>query len=184
MTEEKSIRSPEGAADGAGKQDEERAPRGSCCLFTGHRDLPSGQTGRISARTGAAIRAAYDAGARTFFAGGAVGFDMLASVAFLNMKAELPGARLVLVLPYFRHYAGWKRSEQLVFAEVLKRADEAVYLERAYVQGCFQQRNRYMVDRSGRCICYCRKASGGTAYTVKEAEKQGLTVVNVAEEEN
>ena len=42
-------------------------------------------------------------------------------------------------------------------------------------------RNRYMVDRSSLCLCYLRKASGGTKSTVDYAKKAGLQLLNLAE---
>ncbi len=49
------------------------------CCFTGHRRLPSGEAlSLLRERTCEAIRGAYRLGARQFYAGGAIGFDMLA----------------------------------------------------------------------------------------------------------
>ena len=38
-----------------------------------------------------------------------------------------------------------------------------------------------MVDRSTVCIAYCNRKTGGTAYTVRYALRQGVTVRNLAE---
>ena len=43
------------------------------------------------------------------------------------------------------------------------------------------RRNRHLVDNSGVCVCYLTKNSGGTAYTVNYAKKQGINVFNIAE---
>ena len=45
------------------------------------------------------------------------------------------------------------------------------------------ERNRYLVDHSDICICYCASEEGGTAYTVHYAEQKGIPVVNLAWEE-
>lgn len=37
-----------------------------------------------------------------------------------------------------------------------------------------------MVDHSGVCVCYLTRDSGGTAYTINYAKKQGLNVFNIA----
>ena len=43
-------------------------------------------------------------------------------------------------------------------------------------------RNRALVDASNVCIAYMTDASrGGTAYTVRYAEKKGIPVYNLAE---
>ena len=39
------------------------------------------------------------------------------------------------------------------------------------------KRNRMLVDMSSICICYLTKDTGGTAYTVKYAEKQKLKIL-------
>ena len=42
------------------------------------------------------------------------------------------------------------------------------------------KRNRYMVDHSDICVCYCTSGEGGTAYTVRYAEKKEIPIVNLA----
>ena len=163
---------------------EEKYDRGVCCLFTGHRALPdrSDKKGALSAlqrKTEDAVRAAYAEGFRVFFAGGARGFDTLASLAVVNLKGELPGIRLVLALPHFGHYQRWTKTEQAIFAEILQRADEVIYVSKEYDSGCMHKRNRYMANRCALCICYCGKRTGGTAYTVRYAEENGLKIVNL-----
>ena len=44
-----------------------------------------------------------------------------------------------------------------------------------------QNRNRYMADRSSVCVCFLTEREGGTAYTVKCAQKRGLEILNLAE---
>ena len=43
------------------------------------------------------------------------------------------------------------------------------------------RRNRYLVDHGCVCVCYLTGDSGGTAYTVRYAEKQGLEIINIAQ---
>ena len=37
-----------------------------------------------------------------------------------------------------------------------------------------------MVDHSDICVCYCTSGEGGTAYTVRYAEKKEIPIVNLA----
>ena len=37
-----------------------------------------------------------------------------------------------------------------------------------------------MVDNSSVCVCYLNRESGGTAYTVDYARKNGLEIINLA----
>lgn len=48
----------------------------------------------------------------------------------------------------------------------------------------FLARDRHLVDGSSCCIAWCTRATGGTAYTLRYVQKQGLRVWNVAEREN
>jgi len=158
--------------------------RSVSCLFTGHRALPEerAEVEKLQKLTAQAIRDAYAAGFRTFYAGGAIGFDMLAAVETVNARMlDLHDVKLILALPHFGHYQRWKSADKAVFSQILKRADGIVYIEQNYMPGCMQKRNRYMVERCARCICYCTKSTGGTAYTVTEAKKAGLTIVNLAQ---
>ena len=59
-------------------------------------------------------------------------------------------------------------------------ADKVVYTEQAYTRGCMHKRNRHLVDNSSVCVCYLNRESGGTAYTVDYAGKQGLEIINLA----
>ena len=55
-----------------------------------------------------------------------------------------------------------------------------VYTAQQYARGCMHKRNRHLVDNSSVCVCYLNRESGGTAYTVDYAEKQGLEIINLA----
>jgi uncharacterized phage-like protein YoqJ len=52
---------------------------------------------------------------------------------------------------------------------VLEQADEAVTLHGRYTEGCYQERNRYMIDRSGHMIAVFNGEPGGTANAVEYA---------------
>lgn len=76
---------------------------------------------------------------------------------------------------------GWSYEEKGLFEYILGHADEAFYVSENYYRGCMHKRNRYMVDNSAYCICYCTELKGGTHYTMKYAQSRGLEVVNIAE---
>ena len=73
----------------------------------------------------------------------------------------------------------WTQSEKIKYEEIKRQADEIVYTSENYSRGCMFKRNRYMVDRSGVCVCYLTKESGGTAYTVKYAKSQYLIIISL-----
>ena len=53
----------------------------------------------------------------------------------------------------------------------LKKANETVILADHYYQGCMQNRDKYMVEHAEVMIAYCKKTTGGAAYTVKLFQK-------------
>ena len=114
-------------------------------------------------------------------AGGAIGFDTMAALSVLKLKAEFPHIRLILVLPCKDQTKGWHEEDVKIYSHILNRADKAVYISEKYYSGCMHKRNRHLVDNSGICICYLKKSSGGTFYTVSCAKQKGLRILNVAD---
>ena len=112
--------------------------------------------------------------------GTARGFDLLAAQTVLEMKQEYPQIRLILVLPCKDQTAKWyDKAEIALYNDILKQADKVVYLHEHYTDGCMLERNRYLVDNSRYCVCYLNNNVGGTAYTVKYAERQKLIVYSI-----
>ncbi len=156
--------------------------RQKTCCFSGHRDLCQNEMTALQPKLSEEIRRLAAKGVTRFIAGGAVGFDMLAAVCVLNLKSmELPHLHLTLALPCVHHYKNWSRADKEMLLHLLERSDEVVFVSNEYQPGCMQKRNRYMVDHSAHLVCYCMRKSGGTAYTLRYAEKNQLTVCNIAE---
>jgi len=87
---------------------------------------------------------------------------------------------LILVLPCLTQTRGWPAEDVEEYERIKAQADKVVYTSQVYTRGCMFKRNRHLVDNSSVCICYKTKDSGGTAYTVKYAEKKGLVIINIA----
>lgn len=153
--------------------------REKTCCFTGHREIPPEERARIADRLEHIIISLYQQGIQTYEAGGALGFDTLAARTVLRLRENCPGMKLVLVLPCLTQTRGWKPEDAAEYESIKAQADHVVYTAQRYARGCMHKRNRYMVDHSGICVCYLTKDSGGTAYTVKYAKKQGLNVFNI-----
>jgi len=63
---------------------------------------------------------------------------------------------------------------------LLDQADERIVLAPAYAEGCMLARNIFMVEHSSACIAYWSGAQmGGTAYTVRYAQRCGSRVYNI-----
>ena len=150
------------------------------CCFTGHRQIPSEERAEITDRLERVIASLYQKGILYYGAGGALGFDTLAAQTVLRLRESYPGMKLILVLPCLTQTRGWRPEDVAEYERIKAQADKIVYTTQQYTRGCMHKRNRHLVDNSGVCVCYLTGNSGGTAYTVHYARKQGLHVINIA----
>jgi uncharacterized phage-like protein YoqJ len=154
----------------------------NCACFTGHRSLTEDEMRKAVEVIRRQIVTLRSRVVTHYYAGGAVGFDMLAAITVLNMKQQYPELTLTLALPCRNHADGWGRLDRELLSRVIERADEVVYVGEAYHRGCMQARNRYMVDRSSYCLAYLQTDAGGTFNTVRYAEKKGVPVIYINED--
>ncbi|MBE6038281.1 MAG: DUF1273 domain-containing protein [Anaerofustis stercorihominis] len=150
------------------------------CCFTGHRKIPADEVAIIEKRTEEAVINLIGKGYRFFGTGGALGYDTVAATVVLKLKLIYPHIRLILVLPCRDQANLWSNRDREIYENIKRSADKIVYVSEKYTYDCMQKRNRHLVDHSAVCICYLKKSSGGTAYTVDYALKKGLFVFNVA----
>ena len=156
-------------------------PIRSVC-FTGHRDLPSRTTAayrQLVSRTEAAIRRAFEAGARRFYCGGAEGFDLLAGKLVLLEQERHLDLHLVLLLPYTGFGEGFSPADKAELQRLKKGAEEMVFLSNHYFPGCMAIRNRQLVADADLCIAYLTRTPSGTAQTVGFAREKGIEIVYV-----
>lgn len=149
--------------------------------FTGHRKIPPEQTDTLALRLKAELTKLIKDGYIYFGAGGALGFDTLAAQTVLELKAEYPDVKLILVLPCLSQTRGWSVRDIEIYEDIKSKADKVVYTSQEYTRGCMHKRNRHLVDNSSLCISYLTENTGGTAYTVDYARKNQLTVINLGE---
>lgn len=155
--------------------------------FSGHRPskLPRGEELKnLKIKLYRAVDRAVDEGFNTFYFGACIGFDLFAAMAVIvRRKRKKPtdsgDIRLIAVVPFRNQPHKWSESDKRLYYELLSYCDDVVYLSENYHTGCYHERNRYMVDRSSRLICYYDGSGGGTSYTVDYAEKQGLGITNL-----
>jgi len=132
------------------------------------------------------IISSIEDGYTTFLCGMAQGFDILCGETVAGLKRIEPSfghISLIAVLPYKNHGNGqlWNGEWTKRHKDLITRADRVVNLSEKYYQGCFHERNRYMVDNASRLICFWDGKAGGTAHTRGYAVKQGVEVINIAE---
>ena len=150
----------------------------TCCL-TGHRELPWG-TFTLKQRLIRAVTGRVEAGICYFGVGGAVGFDMLAAEVLMELRdTRFPQIRVIVVEPFEGYTSHWTEDQCARRQELLPRYDKRVCLSSMDSRAAYLARDRYLVDHSAHCICYCNQATGGTAYTVRYALRKGLSVENL-----
>lgn len=154
-----------------------KSMREQTCCFTGHRDIPTEVKPYITKQLERILRNLIGEGIRYFGSGGARGFDLMAADTVLQLKKEFPCIKLIMVLPCQDQTRGWKGEDLRHYERVLSQADKVVYVQEKYTPGCMQKRNRHLVDNSSVCVAYCTRNTGGTAYTVKYANKNQVYVV-------
>ena len=154
--------------------------RSKVACFSGHRRLPQ-NCEELRATLKKEIIALIECGVVFFGAGGAWGFDMLAEETVLQLKADYPHIRLILVLPCppDQQTLKWSTDQRQRYYEILERADKVRILSPRYTNDCMLARNRHLVDGSAYLICYLREQRGGTAYTVDYADRQGIQIIRL-----
>ncbi len=149
------------------------------CCFTGHRTLSDDPRG-LASILNILLDNMITQGYTVFRAGGALGFDMLASEIVLQKKENGRNIRLELLLPCPEQAERWSAANKARYARILRLADRIEYIADSYSPSCMHARNRRLVEGSTLCIAYCKRESGGTAYTCRYAKDKGLQVINLA----
>ena len=150
--------------------------------FTGHRSIPDADKEKLSKRIMDEIEKLYDMGARTFIAGGALGFDMLCETCVIALRRLKGDVKLILALPCREQDKNWSEIEKLCLYNIKVMADKVVYVSESYSSDCMFKRNRYMVDNSDVVICYKDgRLKGGTYYTMKYALDNNKKIINLYE---
>lgn len=147
--------------------------------FTGHRDIPIDRAEFIKETVRNIISELSELGYTDFYAGGASGFDLLASYEVLELKKKNEDIKLRLIFPYkkdIKYYSSYERYKQ---KRLLELADSVEYVFERYLPGCFHTRNRKLVDLSSVCVAYLKKTNGGTYFTVNYAKEKGLKVIEI-----
>ena len=151
------------------------------CCFTGHQDIQPGEEQKILTRVRYLVMDLLAQDVLYYGVGGARGFDMLAAEFMLHVRDQVKNkVRVISVLPYPGYMDSWTEDEKRRQEEIIRRSDKVVWVSRENRPGVFHERDRKLVDGSGHVICYCRRVTGGTAYTVRYAMEKGIPVMNAS----
>ena len=152
------------------------------CCFTGHRDIPVTEEAAVRSRLRKQIPDLLEKGYNTFLVGGARGFDMLAAEVLLDLREkEGKQLRLFSALPYPEWREFWPDESFAREERILKASDHVSFSKQKISRRAYLDRDRKMVDESSLCIAWCTRRSGGTAYTIRYALKNGIRVMNLAD---
>ena len=149
------------------------------CSFTGHRIIPKDKEAALSELLDRAIDYAYREGCRTFYCGGALGFDTMAAKAIIKKRMLNPDMRLIIVIPCADQEAKWSSSEKDMYNYVISSADEVIYTSLSYTNDCMKRRIERLAEMCDILIAFCGNARSGSAQTVRIAKSLGKTVYNL-----
>ena len=165
-------------------------PKEQSLCFSGHRSekLPQSKEKleSLKLRIREEIDNAMEKGINIFYFGACYGFDLMCADIVLKRKRVVEMLnpqilKLIAVVPFEEQAKNWNEKNREIYYNTLAQCDEVITLSERYHQGCYYERNRYMVDHSGRMICYYDGGKGGTSYTVKYAEQNNLQITNIYE---
>lgn len=122
------------------------------------------------------INLAISEGATHFISGMALGVDMWAAEAIIELKEKGLNITLEAALPHRKQSAGWNASHRARYEAILKKCDNITYVSDHYSHYCMMKRNQYMVDLSDLVIAATNDFSGGSGKTVLYARSKHVPV--------
>lgn len=156
------------------------------CCFTGHRpkSLPFGydegaeDCKRLKALLTESIKKQItENGVTHFISGMAMGVDIYAAEAVLELKKKYPHITLECAIPCETQANRWSEGWRNRYFDIIYRSDDAQTLQTHYTSDCMMKRNKYMVDNSDVVIAVWNGKKSGTGNTVDYALKNGKKVI-------
>lgn len=119
-----------------------------------------------------------------FLCGMADGFDLFAAqrLLWLQRMDRIPqSVFLIAVQPYPDHIRSMSRKRWTeAYQEVLFCAQDALVVSSEYGPDAYKRRNAYMVEHARYLLAFWnRSPRSGTGQTVRMAQKQGRTIINL-----
>lgn len=155
--------------------EEEKRQRRVC--FTGHRpEKLTRPEWLIKRDLKKEIRQAIADGLVVFITGMARGVDIWAAEIVIELRDSGQPLKLMCACPYDGFEKSWSSEWQERYRDVLAKSDHTVYVCKHYSRSCFQIRNEWMVNHSARVIAVFNGEKGGTANTIRFAERNQVTI--------
>lgn len=133
------------------------------CAFTGHRFLDKDFSVNSLKKQ---VKRLIERGVETFYCGMAQGFDLIAAEVVLHYKKKYKNVQLHACIPCANQEKYYLAEDKKRYFHIIKKADEITVLSERYKKGCMLARDRFMADKADVLLAYCKKSTGGTAYTV------------------
>lgn len=143
------------------------------CCITGHRNIPAEKIWEVNQQLRQEILDAISQEYKIFLSGFAEECDLMFAAAVSEEKACGLEVSLEAALPY----RGRLKTRNPDFHRLIRQCDRVYIVNELYTRSCFEQRNRFMVDRAQRVIAvYDGRKRGGTFFTLQYAQKQGKEI--------
>lgn len=112
------------------------------------------------------------------YTGMALGTDMLAALAVIDLQNAGHDIKLHAAVPYKDHKdSRWPQETRDLYDAILSRASQIdLVTDGPYSPWALELRNRFMVDRSELLIAVYTGAPGGTANCIKYARRTGKPI--------
>lgn len=149
--------------------------RRSTAAFTGHRSY----RGEADDELRLLVRDLYANGIRRFLCGMSWGFDLAAGEIVAELKRECEDVQLVAVEPFAAFRALFHGADAEQYDRVLAAADERIVVAEEQA-GAYMARNDFLVNNASLVVAWWSYTPrGGTAYTVRRAERSRVEVTNL-----
>jgi uncharacterized phage-like protein YoqJ len=111
-----------------------------------------------------------------FISGGALGMDMFAAEAVLELKEKYPWIILEMVSPFDAQADRWNDENRMRHDRLFASADIVTATGHEYTKACMFRRNRYMVNNADLLLAAYDGQPGGTAMTCEYARESGIPI--------
>lgn len=120
---------------------------------------------------------AISKGYSTFISGMQRGVDLWAAEIVLRLHDAGENVHLIAATPFKGMESRWNEEWQSRYSDVIKKADDVVYVSAKPGRAAFFQRNHYMVDHASYLLAVYSGGGGGTLEAMNYAKNKGIEVV-------
>ena len=162
-------------------------PNARRCAFTGYRPqkMPFGfdetdpRCIDFKKRVRATIQTLYDMGYRHFISGGALGMDMFAAEAVVELRKQHPEVILEMVSPFDDQASKWPEEYRAPHDLLFELADITTATSHVYTKSAMFIRNRYLVNNADLLLAAYDGQPGGTAMTCELAHRYNVPIMKI-----